>query len=200
MKDLNASGRVFVREGSLVKVCRKILKKRWFVLFNDALMYGRKDDSSPKVKFHRLINLNSSSSVKDIPDKPSSKNGFQVITSTKSFVVYADSPEEKKSWIESFQACVDELKEITEDEPSKEQEVAPVWVHDKVTNECMLCTSAFTVLKRRVLLHLLFTVLLFKHFFSFQDFTLCLKSMVTRSSIIAESVANWCVDRAQRTA
>jgi hypothetical protein len=103
------SGRVYIREGSLIKLCRKILKKRWVVLFSDALMYGRKDESSAKVKFHRLINLNASSTVRDLPDKTNSKNGFQVITSLKSFLVYADTPEEKKSWMESFQAVVNEL-------------------------------------------------------------------------------------------
>lgn len=72
-------GRVFVREGALVKLCRKIPKKRWFVLFNNALIYGQKEDNANKIKFHRLLELNSSSRVKELPDKKgSTPNGFQV--------------------------------------------------------------------------------------------------------------------------
>lgn len=42
LKELRTPGRYFVREGSLIKLCRKIPKSRFFVLFNDALMYGSK--------------------------------------------------------------------------------------------------------------------------------------------------------------
>ena len=35
---LQVPGRVFVREGTLVKVCRKGPKKRQFFLFNDVLV------------------------------------------------------------------------------------------------------------------------------------------------------------------
>ena len=33
-------GRVFIREGVLIKICRKGPKKRQFFLFNDVLIYG----------------------------------------------------------------------------------------------------------------------------------------------------------------
>lgn len=34
-------GRILIKEGPLMKVCRKIPKKRYFFLFDDVLVYAR---------------------------------------------------------------------------------------------------------------------------------------------------------------
>eukprot|EP01114_Cavostelium_apophysatum_P020568 TRINITY_DN6934_c0_g1_i2.p1 TRINITY_DN6934_c0_g1~~TRINITY_DN6934_c0_g1_i2.p1 ORF type:complete len:939 (+),score=251.24 TRINITY_DN6934_c0_g1_i2:1960-4776(+) len=152
--ELKTPGRYFVRDGSLIKLCRKIPKPRWFVLFNDALMYGsrEKEDTNSKVKFHRLINLSDSSQVRDIPDmKNSTPNGFQIITNFKSFIVYADSSELKRSWLQSLQTVINDLNTYrpTGDAGRKAIELAPVWMHDNEANQCTLCGEGFTVIKRR---------------------------------------------------
>jgi len=150
--DLRTPGRAYVREGYLIKLCRKIPKKRWFVLFNDALMYGakEKDERDAKVKFHRLITLSSNSRVKDIPDKTgSTPNGFQIVTTLKSFVVFAESPELKKAWMDALHNVVTELMAFAEKAQQVESELAPVWEHDKEAKNCRLCNSLFTVINRR---------------------------------------------------
>lgn len=146
--ELNMPGRFFIREGTLVKLCRKIPKKRYFILFNDILIYGSKEDTSTKIKFHRLINLTEGSTIEDIPDsKSATPHGFKLITSTKSFVVYAESAESKKSWVETFNQI---LAKINSGKRDKKGELAPVWVNDNEALNCMLCDAQFTVLKRRV--------------------------------------------------
>ena len=45
-KDIVQPGRVFVKEGELLKVCRKHVQPRWFVLLSDALLYMTQIQSS----------------------------------------------------------------------------------------------------------------------------------------------------------
>jgi FYVE/RhoGEF/PH domain-containing protein 5/6 len=154
--DLKLPGRIFIREGTLVKLCRKIPKKRYFMLLSDILIYGSKEENSTKVKFHRLINLTEGSTIEDIPDsKNTTPNGFKLITSTKSFVVYAESAESKKSWVETFNQV---LAKINGGKREKKGELAPVWINDNEALNCMLCEAQFTVLKRRVTTCLIFYI------------------------------------------
>lgn len=67
-QDLTNPYRWFVRGGDLIKLCRKIPKPRYFVLFSDALLYGVREDAK-HVKFHRMIPLSSGNTVKHIPDQ-----------------------------------------------------------------------------------------------------------------------------------
>lgn len=45
-RDIVQPGRVFIKEGELMKVCRKQIQPRWFVLLNDALLYLAQVQSS----------------------------------------------------------------------------------------------------------------------------------------------------------
>lgn len=45
-RDIVQPGRVFIKEGELMKVCRKQIQPRWFVLLNDALLYLTQVQSS----------------------------------------------------------------------------------------------------------------------------------------------------------
>jgi hypothetical protein len=179
-----------------VKLCRKIPKKRYLVLFSDSIMYGERDDPKGKVKYHRYIPLSSKHTIKDLPDDLTVKrvNGFQIITSEKSFIAFAETPEEKRSWMKAINNVILRLSNIdsnntsspifndnnsssihnnnflhtsvasndssvttsvtsdstSNSQPVSEDYVAPVWVHDKEKDSCMLCATLFTVIKRRV--------------------------------------------------
>eukprot|EP00026_Physarum_polycephalum_P004104 Phypoly_transcript_04121.p1 GENE.Phypoly_transcript_04121~~Phypoly_transcript_04121.p1 ORF type:complete len:678 (+),score=110.34 Phypoly_transcript_04121:137-2170(+) len=167
--------RVFIREGSLMKVCRKVSKKRWFILFNDAFIYGSILDTVGKYKFHRLQTL-VGGKVKDVPDKPKHKNAFQIICKEKSFTVFAATPEEKRSWYSSFESAFSNINHEPSPSPparfskhfsyanllastntsqrpltpnTEESESAPVWVPDSDAERCMHCSVKFTAFKRR---------------------------------------------------
>ncbi|EFA79388.1 pleckstrin domain-containing protein [Heterostelium album PN500] len=161
--------RVFVREGSMMKVCRKVPKSRWFFMFSDILIYTsvsttpnssgstvvgpyvNNRDAPTSYTFHRMMNLNDIK-IKDLKDKENQKNAFQIISSTeKSFTVYTETPKEKNNWLEDFKLL--SIKFVSENQSQNihdlESTEVPVWVPDKEANKCMFCNDHFTVINRR---------------------------------------------------
>jgi len=87
-------------------------------------------------------------------------NAFQIKTFEKSFVVLADTPEDKKSWMSDIQSCIEKERDkalesgdiaVTIDlqTSSSDFELAPVWVGDDAVKSCMVCTKKFSLMKRR---------------------------------------------------
>ena len=66
-----------MRNGHLMKICRKKHKRFHFFLFNDALMYGE-DNISGLCLFHRSLPLFTVTIV-DIPDSDQLQNAFQIV-------------------------------------------------------------------------------------------------------------------------
>ncbi|GAM20354.1 hypothetical protein SAMD00019534_035300, partial [Acytostelium subglobosum LB1] len=162
--------RAFVREGYLTKICRKEPKKRWFILFSDALVYGTKTETTvanPIYKFHRLLPL-ANSKIVNLDDKDSKyKFSFQIIHTTKSFTVFAENDLEKNNWITALEL---QLKFLSQNEGSvarmnrqysnikmilpksgeeEKSTTAPVWIPDNEAVQCMECNSKFTAIRRR---------------------------------------------------
>jgi len=79
--NLIAPDRKYIREGMLVKLCRKEEKTYYFFLFNDCLVYAQ-PLAAKKYIYHRAIDLNEAT-VKDIPDTNILKNAFQVVSTEK---------------------------------------------------------------------------------------------------------------------
>ncbi|GAM22785.1 hypothetical protein SAMD00019534_059600 [Acytostelium subglobosum LB1] len=154
-----SEGRVFVREGTLMKVCRKVPKPRFFFLFSDILIYATKStpimqsgsstnmaqQANTHFVFHRLMKLKDIK-IKDLPDKDTQKNAFQIISTTeKSFTVYTETPKEKTNWL-------DDLRQLGGGGGTKQGEdgvEVPVWVPDKDASKCMFCNDSFTIINRR---------------------------------------------------
>lgn len=55
--DIVKPSRVFVKEGELLKVCRKHIQPRWFVLLNDAILYLTQVPSSDIFYFNKELSL-----------------------------------------------------------------------------------------------------------------------------------------------
>jgi FYVE/RhoGEF/PH domain-containing protein 5/6 len=149
-KHLAQMGRVLIHEGELTKLCRKVPKKRYMFLFNDLLLYGEVNKFK-QYTIHRTINLYYGRIV-PVEDSSKVKNGFQVVSKEKSFLVWADTPEEKAVWA----AKIEEAKGlrmsnyIREEHPEAEADCeAPIWQHDGESNVCMLCAIGFTTLRRK---------------------------------------------------
>ncbi|MDP2436310.1 MAG: FYVE zinc finger domain-containing protein [archaeon] len=163
--ELLAPKRFLIREGTLMKVCRKEPKPRQFFLLNDNLIYATQQltptPTGGRYRFHQMLPLQYTTVV-DIPDKPSSpsqKNAFQFLSKTKSFTVFAESPEEKAQWIADVQKALSSLPSAaasgTPDAAAvvatggANTSVAPVWAPDQESKVCLLCEVRFTTLNRR---------------------------------------------------
>eukprot|EP01133_Synstelium_polycarpum_P017890 gene17890-21342_t len=137
--------RYFVREGQMMKVCRKVPKPRWFFLFSDCLIYTSSNAQaqgppSPyqaatptSYTFHRMMSL-TDIKIKDLRDRDHQKNAFQIISSTeKSFTVYTETPKEKNNWLEDFKLLSMKIMDETESSGIHNLDTVdvPVWVPDK---------------------------------------------------------------------
>ncbi|ELP94237.1 Rho/RAC guanine nucleotide exchange factor, putative [Entamoeba invadens IP1] len=137
--------RNLVREGVLLKQCRKAQKERYFFLFNDAtIIYGEQEGK--KIIFHQKMGLNS---VKDVEDSDNGKNGFQIKTPQKSAVVYAKDLEDKKAWVIDLNFMFTGEKKYEFEDVEDDETTAPIWVPDDNVLDCMNCHSKFTFINRR---------------------------------------------------
>ncbi|PRP81219.1 hypothetical protein PROFUN_02053 [Planoprotostelium fungivorum] len=144
--------RIFVREGQLMKVCRKSTKSRWFILFNDIIIHASLT-SIGKFMSHQIWKL-SDIRTEDIANRDPTGTAFQIVTASKSFVVYALSKQEKIEWLHDINQAIDDYvkKRATfGDRPLHEGDriEAPVWQQDNEVSRCTLCNTEFSFLKRR---------------------------------------------------
>eukprot|EP01105_Mastigella_eilhardi_P002728 TRINITY_DN1350_c1_g1_i11.p1 TRINITY_DN1350_c1_g1~~TRINITY_DN1350_c1_g1_i11.p1 ORF type:complete len:1003 (-),score=235.68 TRINITY_DN1350_c1_g1_i11:89-3097(-) len=100
--------RRYLRDGTLTKICRTSQKKRHFILFNDILMYG--NGSLAGFYLHRVMLLEGMQ-AHDAPDTKEYKDAFVIATPLKSFIVYADSLEEKCAWVKDINVALVMLHE-----------------------------------------------------------------------------------------
>mmetsp|Transcript_31416 Transcript_31416/g.61228 ORF Transcript_31416/g.61228 Transcript_31416/m.61228 type:complete len:615 (+) Transcript_31416:16-1860(+) len=152
----DAKTRRFLREGALTKVCRKEDKLFTFFLFSDLLIYAEKKLTSFKV--HRKFVIDHRFLIVDIPDQKEEADAstatsppfsWQVITSQKSFVVYAKDALEKKQWFGEMKDAADHFLKRTGRNKSMTAGLQPVWQSDKTHNSCPLCGIKFTFTRRR---------------------------------------------------
>eukprot|EP01136_Pigoraptor_vietnamica_P024142 Opistho-1_new@76877 len=146
-------GRVFIREGMLLKQCRKELKQRHFVLFNDTLVYGSIIAKGHYTK-QVILPLNELSFTGDVHflpsvydgdpsvllgDKFDPNNAFQINHRSKSFHVVAQNATDKANWLANLQKYVERA---SEGGGARMDQVAAVWVPDTAVGTCMVCKTA----------------------------------------------------------
>ncbi|KAF8783031.1 FYVE like protein [Argiope bruennichi] len=164
-KEIIKPGRLFVKEGELMKLSRKGMQPRWFVLFNDLLLY-----LTPVQ--HGLYRINHELPLTGmkvaIPIQQDYQNEFSIISVTRSFTLAARSQEERQEWIVALTKAIEEnaskrstftnirLQKRMQGRNSEDDEgdfvlgrKAPVWIPDARVTMCQLCTSEFTVTFRR---------------------------------------------------
>jgi len=128
--------RQFLRVGDLKKVCRKENKLyRWW-LFNDYLLYATVNFGGT-YSLNRAIPLDSCSVGKHTSTPV--RNAFDVHSTEKSFTVICNSGEDRDSWIKDISNTVTahrKAKGIT-----GTLTAAPVWVADKNSDQCFICSA-----------------------------------------------------------
>ncbi|KAM6216441.1 FYVE, RhoGEF and PH domain-containing protein 6 [Rhynchocyon petersi] len=155
-------GRVFLKEGTLMKLSRKVMQPRMFFLFNDALLYTTPVQSG----MYKLNNMLSLAGMKvRKPTQEAYQNELKIESVERSFILSASSATERDEWLEAISRSIEEYakKRITfcpsrsleeADSENKEEasplgSKAPIWVPDTRVTMCMICTSEFTLTWRR---------------------------------------------------
>ncbi|XP_072511703.1 FYVE, RhoGEF and PH domain-containing protein 6 [Notamacropus eugenii] len=155
-------GRVFLKEGTLMKLSRKVMQPRMFFLFNDALLYTTPVQSG----MYKLNNMLSLAGMKvRKPTQEAYQNELKIESVERSFILSASSATERDEWLEAISQSIEEYakKKITfcpsrsldETDMDKKEEMsplgskAPIWIPDTRATMCMVCTSEFTLTWRR---------------------------------------------------
>ncbi|NXS78060.1 FGD6 protein, partial [Erpornis zantholeuca] len=155
-------GRVFLKEGTLMKLSRKVMQPRMFFLFNDALLYTTPVQSG----MYKLNNMLSLAGMKvKKPSQEAYQNELNIESVERSFILSASSATERDEWLEAISKSIEEYtkkritfnpsKSLEEADPEKQEEdsplgsKAPIWIPDTRATMCMICTSEFTLTWRR---------------------------------------------------
>lgn len=112
-------------------------------------------------------------------DSREEKTAFKIHNKEKSFVVCSETYEEKMSWILALEDTLTRYQvknsRLTTSlnismENLEDSSEAPVWVPDRSVQQCLICSDAFTIIKRRVnqTIRIQFRDLKKTFFFSFQ--------------------------------
>jgi len=142
-QDLTLDNRRFILEGSLTKICRKAPKLKKFFLFDDLLVYGQ-FISKKKLAKQVILSL-SDMAVKGVPDDRGLKFAFQISTPKKTFILAAESSDEKKRWLEALTTQIDLASR-----DGHPDDKAALWKPDSSVKVCMNCgATRFSAFNRR---------------------------------------------------
>ncbi|XP_019855450.1 PREDICTED: nascent polypeptide-associated complex subunit alpha, muscle-specific form-like isoform X2 [Amphimedon queenslandica] len=158
--------RKLLKEGELVKSSRKEKQPRMFFLFTDLLIYA--SAIPPANNTYRVIKRIPLDGMRvQLLDDPELKNGFQIISTCKSFRLDAASSEERNQWLQAFESAIKDhtqrvrsrqinrtsvLVECTDGGVTDSKDLgslAPPWLPDSSVSMCQLCSIHFTVTRRR---------------------------------------------------
>uniref|UniRef100_A0A8D0EZY9 FYVE, RhoGEF and PH domain containing 6 n=1 Tax=Strix occidentalis caurina TaxID=311401 RepID=A0A8D0EZY9_STROC len=105
-------GRVFLKEGTLMKLSRKVMQPRMFFLFNDALLYTTPVQSG----MYKLNNMLSLAGMKvKKPTQEAYQNELNIESVERSFILSASSATERDEWLEAISKSIEDYtkKRIT---------------------------------------------------------------------------------------
>uniref|UniRef100_UPI00358F04C2 FYVE, RhoGEF and PH domain-containing protein 6 isoform X2 n=1 Tax=Myxine glutinosa TaxID=7769 RepID=UPI00358F04C2 len=152
-------GRVFLKEGILMKLSRKIMQPRRFFLMNDTLLYTTPQQGGT----YKLNNMLSLAGMKvSKPTQEAYQNELNIVSVQRSFILSASSAAEREEWLTAISHTIEEYtrkritftpREFTEEGIDRlETELgnkAPIWIPDSRVSMCMICTCDFTLTWRR---------------------------------------------------
>ncbi|XP_026166656.1 FYVE, RhoGEF and PH domain-containing protein 6-like [Mastacembelus armatus] len=155
-------GRIFLKEGVLMKLSRKVMQPRMFFLFNDVLLYATPVQSG-QYKLNNMLSLAGMKVSK--PSQEAYQNELNIESVERSFILYASSDTERDEWLEAISTAIRDYtkKKISfisgkppeavgvraDDDGAPLGSKAPIWIPDPRTTMCMICTCEFTLTWRR---------------------------------------------------
>ncbi|XP_067914887.1 FYVE, RhoGEF and PH domain-containing protein 6 isoform X3 [Heterodontus francisci] len=105
-------GRIFLKEGTLMKLSRKVMQPRMFFLLNDALLYTTPVQSG----MYKLNNMLSLAGMKvSKPSQEAYQNELNIESVERSFILSASSAAERDEWLEAISKAIEDYtkKRIT---------------------------------------------------------------------------------------
>uniref|UniRef100_A0A7N6AJC5 FYVE, RhoGEF and PH domain containing 6 n=1 Tax=Anabas testudineus TaxID=64144 RepID=A0A7N6AJC5_ANATE len=155
--ELVQPGRIYLKEGVLMKLSRKIMQPRMFFLFNDVLLYTTPVQSG-QYKLNNMLSLAGMKVSK--PSQEAYQNELTLESVERSFILSASSATERDEWLEAISTAISDFtrKKISfisgkppeeEDDGAPLGSKAPVWIPDPRTTMCMICTCEFSLTWRR---------------------------------------------------
>ncbi|XP_022098292.1 FYVE, RhoGEF and PH domain-containing protein 6-like isoform X2 [Acanthaster planci] len=158
-------GRVFIKEGDLLKLSRKVPQTRRFYLLSDILLYTTPFLLTPGQYNYKLHNVLSLAGMRvSKPAQEDYKNEFSIISVQRSFTLAANTPEERDSWVAALNKAITEYASkrssfavlhpqyaqlLSEGDSTSLGRKAPAWIPDARVTMCMICTCEFTITWRR---------------------------------------------------
>uniref|UniRef100_A0A672H5W6 FYVE, RhoGEF and PH domain-containing protein 6-like n=1 Tax=Salarias fasciatus TaxID=181472 RepID=A0A672H5W6_SALFA len=144
-------GRIFLKEGILKKLARKVMQPRMFFLFNDTLLYTTPVQSG-QFKLNNMLSLAGMKVSK--PSQEAYQNELNIESVERSFILSASSAAERDEWLEAISTAIGEYtkKKIRLGDGGDGSPLgskAPIWIPDPRTTMCMICTCEFTLTWRR---------------------------------------------------
>ena len=147
--------RVFIRQGELLKVSRKYLQPRFFVLCSDALLYLNQIQAGSYQMHHEL----SLTGMRVSLHEEEESHELIINSPTRSLILRAKSESERKGWFDALAKAIEENASrrrtfINNNKPSVHMESVlgeeyPVWIPDERVTMCQVCTAAFSLTFRR---------------------------------------------------
>lgn len=158
--DIIKPGRFLLKEGTLMKLSRKELQQRTFILFTDSLLYCAHIGHG---QLKLILELPLAGMLVQYPDSQELSTEFSVISTKRSFLLNASSPKEREDWVAALEdaICVVNTKlgsftiKRTEESIALQQirsdlgMIAPPWIPDSRVTMCQVCTEQFNVYNRR---------------------------------------------------
>ncbi|XP_028810315.1 FYVE, RhoGEF and PH domain-containing protein 6 [Denticeps clupeoides] len=155
-------GRMFLKEGILMKLSRKVMQPRMFFLFNDGLLYTTPVQSG-QYKLNCMLSLAGMKVSK--PSQEAYQNELNIESVERSFILSASAATERDEWLDAISKAIEDYtrKKITfiSSRSQEESDVvgedsgvplgskAPIWIPDLRATMCMICTCEFTLTWRR---------------------------------------------------
>ncbi|KAM9376823.1 FYVE, RhoGEF and PH domain-containing protein 6-like isoform 1-T1 [Pholidichthys leucotaenia] len=147
-------GRIFLKEGMMMKLSRKVMQPRMFFLFNDVLLFTIPAQAG-QYKLKHMLSLDGMKVSK--PSQEAYQNELNIVSVERSFILSASSATEQDQWLKAISTAISDFKKEKGNTPGDETpgdgshlgSKAPIWIPDNRTSMCMICTSKFTKVFRR---------------------------------------------------
>lgn len=159
--ELLRPGRHLLKEGELLKLCRREMQPRYFILLTDVLLYTSFASGSPGGALRLNYELPLEGMRVETPRAEDFENEFSVISTSRSFTLQASSAEERDEWLRALREAIADnasrrssflQKKLQERLPQSSLTLgkqAPVWIPDYRVTMCQHCTATFSLTFRR---------------------------------------------------
>ncbi|EDQ86383.1 uncharacterized protein MONBRDRAFT_28358 [Monosiga brevicollis MX1] len=154
-------GRMVLKEGQLMKMCRKGPQPRVVILFSDMLLYAQEQTGlvttyvAPKTISLREMQVR----AKRLPE---GLYGVEVKGKQRAFYLCSEEESEQRIWVAEIQKAIEQLlasrrersnRRGSESRPASRGSnfavEAPIWIPDHDVSMCMVCTYEFNMIRRR---------------------------------------------------